>query len=168
MAFKVIETQEELDRIIGERLTREREQNDKKYAGFSEAQEKAKKYDELLAKDLEGQIKKLSDDLAAEREKHSTTDKTIADLTARATKAESSVLKSRIAHEAGLPYELADRLTGDDEDALRDDAKTLSEFIRPNNAPPLRTNDPSGGGNTRESATQAALAALANSLNNNS
>lgn len=167
MAFKAIETQEDLDIIIGERLKREREANEKKYAGFEEAKEKAGKYDELIKRDLDGQIKKLTDDLKTEREKHSSTDKTIADLTSRAAKAESGLLKVKIAHEAGLPYELAERLRGDTEEDLRADAKALTGFVKPQTAPPLRSTEPGASANSKEAATQAAYAALAASLNNN-
>ncbi len=159
MAFKAIETQEDLDIIIEQRLKRERE----KYAGFEEAKEKAGKYDELVKRDLDGQIRKLTDDLKAEREKHSGTDQTIADLTKRATTAETGLLKVRIAHEAGLPYELAGRLSGDSEDALRQDAKTLAGFVKPSTAPPMRTTELANGSNNSK---HAALAALAASFNN--
>lgn len=161
MAFKPIETQEDLDIIVGERLKRERE----KYAGFDEAKEKAAKFDELAKRvsGFEEQIQKLNGDLKAEREKHSNTDETIAALTKRATAAEASILKSKIAHEAGLPYELAERLSGDTEDALREDAKTLAGFVKPQTAPPLRSTEPGNGSNNSK---HAALAALAASFNN--
>lgn len=157
MAFKPIETQEDLDIIVGERLKRERE----KYAGFDEAKEKAAKFDELTKRvsGFEEQIQKLNNDLKAEREKHSNTDETIAALTKRATAAEASILKSKIAHEAGLPYELAERLSGDTEDALREDAKTLAGFVKPQTAPPLRSTEPGNGNNNTRSAALAALAA---------
>ena len=115
---KAFLTQEDFDIAIGERLKREREAAEKRYAGFDEAKEKAEKYDALIAKDLEGQIKKLNEQLAAEKQKNTDHDKIVSDLTARANKAEAAVMKSRIAHEAGLPYELSSRLTGDTEEEL--------------------------------------------------
>ena len=160
MAFKPIETQEDLDIIIGERLKREREANEKKYAGFDEAKEKAAKYDELKAKNFEEQIAKLNEALKAERDKHSDTDKTIADLTARATSAEKRNLKAKVAHAMGLPYELAERLAGETEEELMADAKTLTGFVKPQNAPPLRTTETG----VQPNSTKAALAALAASL----
>lgn len=161
MAFKPIETQEDLDIIIGERLKREREANEKKYAGFDEAKEKAEKYDKLVAKDFQGQIQKLNEELSKEREKNADHGQAVAELTARATKAETSLLKAKIAHEAGLPYELATRLNGENEEELLADAKTLSGFLRPNSAPPLRTTEP---GQTPGSNHKSALAALAASM----
>ena len=165
MAFKEILTQEDFDIAIGERLKREREAAEKKYAGFDEAKEKAAKYDELIAKDFESQVKKLTEQLAGEKAKHADHDKIVSDLTARATAAERSILKSRIAHEAGLPFELAERQTGETEDDLREDAKNLSGFVKPTTAPPLASTEPSASGSSGNSAKQAALMALANSLN---
>ena len=161
MAFKAIETQEDLDIIIGERLKREREAAEKKYAGFEEAKEKAAKYDKLMADDLEGQLKKLQDELSKEREKNAGHDQTVAALTQRAEKAEASVLKARVAHEAGLPYELANRLNGNTEEELKADAKSLSTYVRPITPPPLATTEPakSGTGKADNSAAFAALAA---------
>lgn len=161
MAFKAIETQEDLDIIIGERLKREREAAEKKYAGFEEAKEKAEKYDKLIAQDFEGQIRKLNDELKTEKEKNAGHDQAVADLTARANKAEMSLLKAKIAHEAGLPYELANRLNGENEEELLEDAKTLTGFMRPASAPPLRTTEL---GQTPGSSNRSALAALAASM----
>ena len=167
MAFKEILTQEDFDIAIGERLKREREAAEKRYAGFDEAKEKAEKYDALIAKDLEGQIKKLNEQLAAEKQKNTDHDKIVSDLTARANKAEAAVMKSRIAHEAGLPYELSSRLTGDTEEELIEDAKALASFVKPATAPPLASTDPSkSSASSATAAKQAALMALANSLNN--
>lgn len=166
MAFKEILTQEELDAVIGERLKREREAAEKRYAGFDEAKEKAEKYDALVAKDLEGQIKKLTEQLNTEKAKNTDHDKIVSDLTARAQKAETAIMKSRIAHEAGLPYELSSRLTGETEDELMEDAKALASYVKPSTAPPLASTDPSKTTGSASTAKQAALMALANSLTN--
>lgn len=158
MAFKIIETQEELDNIIGERLKREREATEKKYAGFDEAKEKAGKYDKLLAQDFEGQIRKLNDELNTEREKNAGHDQTVSEITARAEKAEKALLKVETAHKAGLPYELAARLNGDTEEELLADAKSLSSYVKTAGAPPLATTEPAKAGGKSDNA--AAFAAL--------
>lgn len=160
MAFKIIETQEELDNIIGERLKREREATEKKYAGFEEAKEKAGKYDKLLAQDFEGQIRKLNDELKTEREKNAGHDQTVSEITARAEKAEKALLKLETAHKAGLPYELAARLNGDTEEELLADAKSLGSYVKTAGAPPLATTEPAHNRN----GSTAALAAMAAAL----
>jgi hypothetical protein len=162
MAFKAIETQEDFDIAIGERLKREREQAEKKYAGFEEAKEKAAKYDKLAAQDFEGQIKKLTEDLAAEREKNADHDKTVDELNTRAEKAEADLLKTKVAHAAGLPYELAARLNGATEEELQADAKSLASYVRPNSAPPLRTTETKDTG--AKASTAAAYQALLSAL----
>ena len=43
---------------------------------------------------------------------------------------ETAALKSRIAHEAGLPYDLAGRLNGDTEEAIKADAEKLSALFK--------------------------------------
>ena len=69
----------------------------------------------------------------------------------------SASVKTRIAHEFGIPYELASRLSGEDEDAIRKDAETLSQLIGQqvrHKAPPLRSTEPL---NLEGDATKAAL-----------
>ena len=46
----------------------------------------------------------------------------------------SDELRLRVATEAGLPAELADRLKGDTEETLRVDAQALSQVIQPASA----------------------------------
>jgi hypothetical protein len=60
----------------------------------------------------------------------------------------------------GLPYELAERLAGETEEELMADAKTLTGFVKPQTAPPLRTTETG----VQPNSTKAALAALAASL----
>jgi len=74
-------------------------------------------------------------------------DKTIAELTGKVSNYELSSLKARIAHEKGIPYELAGRLTGADEKSLREDAETLSKLVTKGQpTPPLKSNEPTGEG----------------------
>jgi hypothetical protein len=49
----------------------------------------------------------------------------------RAAELERSVLRARVAAKHDLPAELADRLQGDDEAALEEDAKRLSALVSP-------------------------------------
>jgi len=54
----------------------------------------------------------------------------LAEVEARNAEFERREMHRKIADETGLPGELAVRLIGDDEDALRDDAKKLLELIK--------------------------------------
>lgn len=101
------------------------------------------KNQELKDRDKQlGDLKASHDDLA---KKSADYDKTIADLNSKVSTYELSSLKARIAHEKGIPYELAGRLTGDDEKSLREDAETLSKLVSKGQpAPPLKDTEPAG------------------------
>lgn len=130
--FKPIETQDEFDKRIQERIQRERE----KYKDYDALKEKAVQYDELAGKDYEKTIAALRGDLDAERGK-------IAEITARAEKAETSLLKSQIAQEFHIPLELAERLSGADEKSIRADAEAFAQFVTTQKqGAPLRSTEP--------------------------
>lgn len=119
--FVAITTQEEFDARISERLKRERETLAKRYE---------EKYAGYVAKDAHEQaVAELNDQLAAARQAAEESKATIDGLNARVRGYETASVKTRIAHEVGLPYELADRLTGDDEKAIREDAEKLTKLM---------------------------------------
>ena len=87
-----------------------------------------------------GEINSSMDTLTKEKGTH---EQTVAELTGKVKSYETASLKARIAHELGIPYELAGRLTGEDEKTLREDAESLSKLIavKPM-VPPLKSNEP--------------------------
>lgn len=101
--FTPITTQEQLDRIIGNRLEQER----KKYADYEEIKNSVGEKDK--------RIKELED-----KEK---------DLTGKLSKAETDSVKTRIAHETGLPFEVGSRLKGSTEEEIRKDAESLKSLF---------------------------------------
>lgn len=128
--FKVIETQDELDRIVGDRVQREKD--------------KAKKVEESLKSEIET----LQATLKENETKVSEYDKLVnshkdevAQLTGQIKSLQLQEIKHRIAHENGLPYELADRLTGDTEELLRKDAEALKGFVTPQKVMPLASTE---------------------------
>jgi hypothetical protein len=74
-------------------------------------------------KGLQGQITTLT----GERDGHAAT---IANLQKELGGYKTAELKGRIAKETGIPLDMASRLTGEDEKALREDAKSLAEQLR--------------------------------------
>lgn len=152
--FTPITTQEEFDAAIKDRLTRDREAQEKKIA------EKYADYDEMKAKtaDYEKQIASYTEQLASVEEK----EKRITDLENSVKKYETSALKTRIAHETGLDHSLAARLSGDTEDEIRADAKSLSETIGKmrTSAAPAKSTEPAG----KAGSQQAGLSELLSSL----
>ncbi|MCD7748457.1 MAG: DUF4355 domain-containing protein [Oscillospiraceae bacterium] len=138
--FTPITTQEEFNAAIGERLKRERETLGKKYAD----------YDELKAKvsDYEQQIATLNQTITDSTKKYAGYDKTMADLQAKVKGYETASVKTRIARETGIPYELAERLSGETEEDIRKDAETLSRVLgrQKQQTAPLRSTEPAGNG----------------------
>ena len=153
--FTPITSQEQLDALIGDRIKRERDTVAKKYGD----------YDDLKTKvtDYEKQIGDLSKTIEDSGKKYAGYDKTLADLTAKVKGYETRSVKMRIAHEAGIPYELATRLSGETEDDIRKDAESLAKLVgKPSPAaPPLKSTEPAGG-----DTKTAALRALAQNLTN--
>jgi len=115
--FKPIETQEELDNIIKDRLKRERETTQKRYEGWISPEDHQKALDAS---------NKAFDDF---KKAHESDEQTIADLTAKNKAYETASLKSRIAHEVGLSYEWISRISGDDEASIRKDAESLKKLV---------------------------------------
>ena len=151
--FKAIETQEEFDTAIKARLDRNTktvtDEVKKSYEGYISPDE---------AKKLNDQITSLSTQLTEK-------DTSIADLTAKNKAYETASVKVRIAHEKGLPYELADRLSGETEKDIAADAEKLSQFVSAGKpAAPLYT--PSGNTGMSVKGADAAVMSLLDSLTN--
>lgn len=132
-----ITTQEQLDSIIGERLKRDREAQGKKYEGYISPdvlKEKEAEYGKTIAE--------LQKSLENNKAASSKFEETIADLNKQVKNYETSSVKQRIAHETGIPYELASRLNGETEEDIRKDAEAMAKFVNKKAAPPLRSDDP--------------------------
>lgn len=121
MSFTVIETQEQFDEAIKERLAREKKKFAEQYADYDDMQKKLASYEKQT-----GELTTQIDTLAKEKAEH---DQIVSELKTQVAGYETAALKSRVAHEVGLPYELAGRLSGDDEDAIRKDAEVMKGLI---------------------------------------
>jgi hypothetical protein len=110
--FKPIETQEAFDAAIRERLERQKR---------SVTEEVTKKFDGYLS----------PEDAAGLRTKITESETTIADLTAKNTAYKQRAAKLKIANETGLPFALAERLTGSTEEEIRADAEALVRYTKP-------------------------------------
>lgn len=130
--FKIIETQEELDNIVKERIRREREK-------FSD-------YDELKKRvsELETENGTLKTSIEETKKTITESEAQITDLQGKVSNYETASLRTRIALQNGLPYDLADRLQGTDEASLTADAERLAGFMRPAPVPqaPLKDVEP--------------------------
>lgn len=134
--FTPITTQEEFDRAITDRIKRERETLEKKYSDYDALKERAASAEKQL-----DELKISHDEIS---KKTSEYDQTVSELTGKISSYEQASLKARIAHEMGIPYELAGRLTGEDEKALRADAESLVKLVSSGKPtpPPLKDSEP--------------------------
>lgn len=136
MTFESITSQEQLDEIIGGRVARAREkaiaETEAKFADYSDLKMRAEAL-ENEAKDTQAKLKEALEARDA--------------LEAKARAHEINSVKMRIAHEAGLPLEFADRLTGSTEEEIKHDAQILAGFVKPQNkkAPIGSAEAPIGG-----------------------
>lgn len=145
--FTPITTQEQFDKAITDRLQRERA----KYADYDQLKANAEKY-----KDYDV-LKKKAESYDADKQKWETdlakANTTIAEQKDKIKGYETDSVKTRIANEFGLPYEMIDRLKGSSEDEIRKDAETISKLIvngKKITVLPLHSNDDSGKTTARE------------------
>lgn len=122
--FVPINTQEEFDAAVRSRLQRERE----KYAD----------YDSIKAEN--GTLKNQVSTLTGEKEA----------LEKKVKGHETNSVKMRIAHETGIPYEMAMRLNGETEKDIRADAESMAKYIHKPKPEPMRSTEPAGVGDNRE------------------
>ena len=129
--FKAIETQEQLDAIIKSRLDREKA----KYSDYDQLAEKIKK--------LETENSNLKQTITDKETSESTTAGKIADLEKDVITWKQKSLKQQIAMKNGLPFDLADRLQGDSEESLNEDAERLASLVNVKNyTQPLADKEP--------------------------
>lgn len=147
--FKVIETQEDFDKAIQKRLAQKDRELEEKFKDYL-APDKVS----ALKEEYEKKLADANDLLTKANEKLASHDQVVSELTTRANAAESDLLKSRIAHESGVPFELAGRLVGSNEEELRADATTLASFLAPKSAPPLSTGESGSGTNANAGLAQ--------------
>ena len=138
--FKVIDTQEAFDAAIKARL----ERNTKAVTA-----EVSKKYEGWLSPE---EVKKSADQIAALSKELETGKATIAELEAKNAAYEISSVKMKVAREAGLPAELAERITGKDEEEMKKDAEALAQVIKPSHKPIARSSDDGEGTSGVEAA----------------
>lgn len=152
MSFEPITTQEQLDKVIGERIKGVKA----KYEGFDDYKKKAEDYDALKIKadGFEQTIATLNQEINGD-DKNPGYKKQVEDLQGKVKGYERNSLKMRIAHENGIPYELAGKLSGDDEAAIKKDAETLAKFLKSGPAAPLASTEPTNV--TKTDANRAAM-----------
>ena len=125
--FKKIETQDELDVIVKNRLARQKEEFESQIHELEQTKEQNVQ--------LQASLKEATDKSAAY-------DQNISDLNSKITGYETAKMRTQIALKNGLPFDLADRLVGDDEESITADAQRLSGLVNAGSGPVPPIKDP--------------------------
>ena len=112
--FTPIETQEQLDKVVGDRIRR----------AEAKAAEKFGDYEAIKAKNAE-----YAQQVAQLQETISKNTASLEDLTKKVQSYETASVKTKVALEIGLPYQMAGRLSGTTEEEIRADAKSMMDLI---------------------------------------
>ncbi len=143
--FKPIETQEQLDEVLRDRLSRAEKKYSEQYSGYLSPDDVTER-----TKELEDKITELSNSLNGANDKATKDAQTIADLEARNKEYETASVKSRIAYEVGIPHELANKLSGETEEDIRKDAEAMKPFVTQKAVAPLRNPEAGTKTSTRD------------------
>lgn len=128
-------TQEELNKIVSERIKRAQ-------AKTEELENRVKELEEeraglLSTIEANNQLLIEKDGLISAKEAE------FAELQKVSDGYKASQLKTQIAVRNGLPYDLAERLQGSDEESLQADAERLSAFVKQKQVvAPMKSNEP--------------------------
>lgn len=153
MAFQIIETQEQLDAVIGERVARAKETAKKEFEGFI-SPEKVEEMKTAHKLEIEGLTKASSETV----EKISSLEKALKEKDDKIAKYESDSVKIKVANEFGLSIDAVKFIGGSDEESIRESAKALKNLVGTRVAPLA---DPEGkGGDSKESAYKEMLKGL--------
>lgn len=128
MEFVPIETQEQFDEMVKDRVERAKSAGAKDARKEFETQLKDLEQlkESVTAKETEiGTLKAKITDLEAEKK---TSGESYQSMQKELSAVKLSALKQRIAIDAGIPLEMADRLNGEDEESIKEDAEKVKGF----------------------------------------
>lgn len=137
MSFKPIETQEQLEEVLKDRLRCERDTVKKDYEGWLSPDDVAERYKDHLSPD--DAAVKYKDYLSPDDAKK---------LRDQIKGYETDSVKMRIAHEVGLDYSAVGFLKGEDEESIRKSADDLRSLIGSSTVAPLASLEPHIGNET--------------------
>lgn len=150
--FKAITTQEELNAIIADRIERAKEAAVKPYADYDDVKAKADAYEKTIGE--------LNDKIKGYESDKSTDGTRLQELEDKVKNYETKAVKVRVAHEMGIPFELADKLSGSTEEEIKADAETFSKYMAKPVEAPLGEPEPVIAGNETEAALKKVVSDL--------
>ena len=144
--FEAIETREQFEEAVKDRLEQERETVRREFSGYLSPEAVEEKYKEYLSpKDAEEKYKGyLSPEDAANKD-------------AAIAKYEKESKRVKVAMENGIPYELAGKLSGEKEDEMKKDAEAFSKFLKGKTTYPNFTRDTDNKDDSIREATKKML-----------
>lgn len=146
--FKPIETQEQFDEMVKDRVERAKKSAAKEYESqLAELEKRAN-----TANDQAETIEQLRAKIKEAETGKTETEKAMAELSAQVTAEKLAAVKLRAAIDAGLPVEFAERLAGDDEESIKADAEAIKKMVGRSHVAPL-----AGTENPPENETDSAL-----------
>lgn len=134
--FKIIETQEEFEARLTERLAQKERSVAKKYEGYTSPEDLKQ-----LKQDYQTKIDGLNTQIEEMADKYRDTDAKISSYEERIAKYETDSVKTEVAIEMGIPLSLRDRLKGTTKEEILEDAKTFSAYTVQKRQAPLYTED---------------------------
>ena len=138
MEFTAITTQEELDNVIKDRLARQKETIEGQYQDYTEIKAAKEK--------LETEVGALNVTIKETNAKYANHGTELSDLNAKLKDYEISSMRTKVALQHGIPYDLASRLVGEDEASLTKDAESLAALVKQKEPiAPLRNVEPQVG-----------------------
>jgi|SRR5690625_1594635 len=116
----------------------------KEHGKAIQAVKPAEDYEELKNEKatLEQQLSELQKSLSTKEEEFSTYQGKLKELEKEAETYKLKDLKTSIAVQAGIPIELAGRLSGETEDEIKADAEKMAGFVNKKQPLPLKTTEP--------------------------
>lgn len=128
-------TQEELNKIVSERVKRAQAKNEELENRVKELEKERAGL--LSTIEANNQLLIEKDGLISAKESE------FAELQKVSDEYKAAQLKAQIAVRNGLPYDLAERLQGSDEESLQADAERLSAFVKQKQViAPMKSNEP--------------------------
>lgn len=148
MAFTVIETQEQLDAIISERVARAKDSARKEFEGWISPDALEKKTAELNS-----QLTGLNDQIKTLTEEKTTLESSIEEKNGKLAQYEIDSVKTKVAREYGLSYDAIEFLQGADEEAIKKSAESLKHLVKSTSiAPQYNPESNRRSGDTTEEA----------------
>lgn len=137
-----------MDRKFLEGLGLEKEAIDKVMAEHGKAVQAAKPddYDDLKSANetLEKQVGELNGNLQTLTTEKTELETNLEETSGKVKDYELNSLKTRIANQAGLPFNLAGRLSGETEEEIKADAESLAALVVKTPPAPLKSTEPAG------------------------